>query len=335
MANVWIATPVDGGIAGGYVQSMVNLTRYFIAKNIKHSYHQICNDSLITRARNTMVAQFLEDTTATHLLFLDSDITFHPMTVEKLLLSGYDVCGAAYPIKSANYDRVLSFVEKRVKDGKGYPTPEEMEAASTKFVINLIAEESMTEEVGANGTVVRKAVQTKHQVTSDGFAEVAEIGTGFMCIKRTALLKMIEHYPNDWYATDTPALIEMDKRTSAIGKHCFWTFFDTMLHEVSRRYLSEDYAFCQKYRKTGGKVYLLLDADIAHMGPVVFQGNLAKTLILEGRVEHNNPQAAAAVPSAEPSTDSPQPDVAKPGVSSETSALPATNPSDIPALEAI
>lgn len=282
--HLWVGTPVDGGIAGNYCSSLVKLALHMAKRGIKMSYHQIQNDSLITRARNTMVAQFLQDPQATHLLFLDSDVGFDPEVVEKLLASGHDVCGAPYPMKSCNMDRALKYAEKTLEKTGKLPSLEEMETAATKYILNLVTEDGIEEVKNPDGTVTKRTKQSTKRI-QNGFVEVSEIGTGFLMIKKVALLRMMRHYPDAYFATDIPGLKDADQKAQAARLHHFWTFFDTMIHPVSRRYLSEDYAFCQKYRDAGGKIYLYLDATVSHTGPYTFVGNLYRTLSVEGSVE--------------------------------------------------
>lgn len=292
--HLWVGTPVDGGISGNYVSSMVKLALHMARAKIPMSYHQIHNDSLITRARNTMVGQFLKDPTATHMLFLDSDVGFEPEVVIKLLASGYDVCGAPYPMKSVNMDRARKHVEREHAKTGEIPSVKDMETAATKYILNLITEDAMEEVKNPDGSVTRRSKQSSKRIR-DGFVEVSEIGTGFLMIKKTALMRMMRHYPEAYYITDIPDLKEADKQAQAANLRHFWTFFDTMVHPVSRRYLSEDYAFCQRYRDTGGKIYLYLDATISHTGPYTFIGNLFQTLKIEGSVE----ASVQKVPSAQ------------------------------------
>ena len=68
-------------------------------------------DALITRARANLVTLFLDDPTATHLLFVDADIGFAPDQVFRLIESGADVVAGVYPIKRVNWDKARRMLE--------------------------------------------------------------------------------------------------------------------------------------------------------------------------------------------------------------------------------
>ena len=63
-------------------------------------------DALITRARASLLSQFLDDPGATHLLFIDADIGFEPEQVFRLLECGAEMCAAVYPIKRIDWQRM-------------------------------------------------------------------------------------------------------------------------------------------------------------------------------------------------------------------------------------
>jgi hypothetical protein len=58
------------------------------------------NESLITRARNTLVAKFLANQDSTHLMFIDADIGWEPWHLLVMLNRDVDVIGGLYPMKS-------------------------------------------------------------------------------------------------------------------------------------------------------------------------------------------------------------------------------------------
>jgi hypothetical protein len=58
------------------------------------------NESLISRARNTLVAKFLNNPDSTHLMFIDADIGWEPWHLLVLLNRDVDVIGGLYPMKT-------------------------------------------------------------------------------------------------------------------------------------------------------------------------------------------------------------------------------------------
>lgn len=102
-----------------------------------------------------------------------------------------------------------------------------------------------------------------------GLIEVWGMPGGFMRVKRHVLEKLVSAHPE---------LMAVD-RESPTGKTCrmfdpYW--FDTVEPDGTkgRRVLSEDYAFCQRWRDLGGKVFLDASIAMAHIGTKAFEGRL-------------------------------------------------------------
>ena len=111
--NLVIATPCFGGqVSVLYAASLLKLqklVRTYSDLNFKVLFKD--GDALITRARASLVSQFLDDESATHLLFLDADIGFEPDQILRLLQSGADMCAAIYPIKRIEWHKVKTTIE--------------------------------------------------------------------------------------------------------------------------------------------------------------------------------------------------------------------------------
>ena len=111
--KVFIATPMYGGMCTGlYLQSMLNLQTAMMQNNIQAMVSNMFNESLITRARNALAANFLK-TDCTHLLFIDADIQFKAHDVIAMLQADKDVICGIYPKKEINW----SSVETAIKNG--------------------------------------------------------------------------------------------------------------------------------------------------------------------------------------------------------------------------
>ena len=67
---------------------------------IEWTVETMTNESLISRARNTLTAKFLHTEGSTHLMFIDADIGWEPWHLLVLLNRRVDVIGGLYPMKS-------------------------------------------------------------------------------------------------------------------------------------------------------------------------------------------------------------------------------------------
>jgi hypothetical protein len=65
--------------------------------------------------------------------------------------------------------------------------------------------------------------------------------------------------------------------------HLHWLFSDCMVDPDSGRYLSEDYAFCRRWRDIGGKIWVDRNCKLLHLGQHNFGGDLAESLRLQNR----------------------------------------------------
>lgn len=262
--NVLWATPCyNAGVSMNYVTSMFELTHAAIRAGLQSSL-TLRAESLVTKGRNGIVKHFLMNEQYTHLFWIDADIQFRPAAALRLLLSDLDVAAGAYPIKTFNWP------EGGLPHGM---TRETFEAAYSEYPFNLI---------GLGAEPIAKFL------TPDDFVEVAEAPTGFMAIKRHVFTKLIANYPELNYVPD-------ESPDNPEAKY-YWLFFDCMLDPDTRRYLSEDYAFCRRWRDIGGKVYVDLHSDLGHHGQHVFRAKLAESVRLrEPSMAATDQKSASAV----------------------------------------
>lgn len=212
--KLFIATPMYGGQANGmYVKSILNLQTMCAQYGIEIKFSFLFNESLITRARNYLVDEFLRDENFTHLLFIDSDIGFDPNDVLALIALDKDIIGGPYPKKSINWNTVANVARNHLE-----ATPADLEAVIGDYVMNPIP-----------GTQQFKVSEP---------LEVMEIGTGFMLVKRAVFQKFREEYPHLRYRPDHAGQANFD------GSRYIHAYFDTVIDPESHRYLSEDYMFC-------------------------------------------------------------------------------------------
>ena len=246
----FFATPCYGGqIYESYLRGMIRLVHMLSVNNIQYLHSTIANESLVTRARNNLVAYFLS-TDCTHLFFIDADIEFDPASVISMLIKDEDVVIGAYPKKGINW----SSIEKAVK---GNIPLEQIEKFQAEYVLNFKFDSEEKRQAGKLSL-------------NNGLIEVLDGGTGFMCIKRSVIEKMINAYPETKYVNDINLGAEYEN-------NCY-SLFDTMHCPESNRYLSEDYTFCRRWQSLKGKIYLDPTVNLNHKGTHNFLGNITSIL---------------------------------------------------------
>lgn len=245
-----IATPCYGGLVNEpYLRGITGLVANGIPINMGINMATVINESLVTRARNELVKFFMM-TDCTHLFFIDADIVFKSEDVFRLLLHDQDVVVGAYPLKRVAWENIDTTETKDVK---------RIQRMATEYVVNI---KFQTEEQLRTGNVP----------VVDGLVELHDAGTGFMCIKRHVIEKMIEAYPECHYQKE-PKHVTMQGDD---GKR--WALFDTMIDE-DNRYLSEDYTFCRRWQRMGGKIWLDPIIELSHVGTFTYPGSIVLDLI--------------------------------------------------------
>lgn len=246
--SLFIATPMYGGQCSGlYTKAMNDLSMFCGKHGIDVKFYYLFNESLITRARNYCVDEFLRSG-YTHLMFVDSDIHFNFNDILALLHicdedSDYDVVTAPYPKKTIAWEKIKMAAEK----GYGKDDPYQLEHFMGDFVFNPVHAQAFR---------------------LDEPVEIREGGTGFMMIKRSVFEKYQKNYPELYYKPDHARTENFD------GSREIMAFFDTIIDPESRRYLSEDYMFSYNVRKMGMKVWMCPWMQLRHIGTFMFQGSM-------------------------------------------------------------
>src|SRR5271169_1620639 len=241
--NLVVATPCFGGqVSSIYASSIFQLQRAIRSmSNVTLKVELRDGDALITRARANLMTLFLDDPSATHLLFVDADIGFTPDQVFRLIESGADVVAGVYPIKRINWDKA-----RRAQESNRPNVP----AASLDYVLEIDDPDRVT--------VVR------------GFTRVRYAGTGFLMIRRHVLEKMCAH-PD--YAS--LQFFREHSHDALAGSPNRFALFECMIEPNSGTYLSEDFAFCKRWTDIGGEIWADLQSRLDHVGPSVFQGDVS------------------------------------------------------------
>lgn len=249
--SIFIGTPMYGGQCSGMFTKSTNDLSMLCAKHqIPLKYYFLFNESLVQRARNYIVDEFMRSD-CTHLMFIDSDIGFNPRDVLALLAMNIqdkenkmDVVTGPYPKKTIAWEKV----SKASELGLASDNPFKLENYTSDFVFNPVK--------GMTSFRLGEPV------------EVQEAGTGFMLISRESLEKYRDAYPELSYKPDHIRTNQFD------GTRDITAFFDCIIDPESKRYLSEDYFFCKKSREIGLKVWMCPWMQLNHVGSYIFKGNM-------------------------------------------------------------
>jgi hypothetical protein len=249
--KLFIATPMYGGMcAGMFAKSTADLSALCTSYGIPLQFYYLFNESLITRARNYCVDEFMRSE-CEHLMFIDSDIGFNPQDVLALMAlqaqepEKYQIIGGPYPKKCISWEKIKLAVDKGIAD--------EDPNILDRFV----------------GDYVFNPKGNQNQISINEPVEVLEIGTGFMMIHKSALKKFAEAYSQYNYRPD-------HVRTEAFdGSREIMQYFQAEIDPKSKRYLSEDYWFCQKAQEIGLRTWFCPWMKMQHVGTYIFGGSLA------------------------------------------------------------
>jgi hypothetical protein len=189
----------------------------------------------IVRVRSRACRHFLEKTDADYLLFVDADVAFEPIIIRKMLDTGADVIGAAYPKRDIRWEGAY----EAAKEGR-HP-----EHGAYEYPISALS--------GA--------------ISQGDLLEVEALPMGCTLLSRKAVQTMTEHYAplltaHDTHPHDggsTVMLFAMNFGPDAQGRDVL---------------LGEDTLFCQRWRAMGGKVFLYIGdgAPAHHVGQHFYKG---------------------------------------------------------------
>jgi len=250
--RIYVATPVHSECSIHYTQALLKFQQACMMNNIMVSF-SLLKSSLVTQGRNLCVANFLGDQgDYTHMLFIDSDIDFKFETIMKMLKFDKEVIATPYPMKHIHWEQIW----ERLQQGKIKTKDELMKAG---FIYPIKMDNLMNEN-------------NKQISVVNGLIEVSHAPTGCMLIKRQVFDKMIKEYPDDFI--DQATIVNGEAKTNPY----MYNFFDTIHEKESKKYYGEDFGFCKKWTKIGGKCYCLIDEYITHVGEYQYNGRLQDNL---------------------------------------------------------
>jgi hypothetical protein len=233
----------------------MNVFRQF---NIPLTIEFCKNDSLVSRARNNLIAKAMHNNSVTHMLFIDNDITWEPVDIIKLLLSDKSLIGGVYPLKKYNWN-VLTEDKNSINNI--------LERKNKSQLKDIISDENMIQHnlLKYNINFLDNVLTIENNLT-----KVRHIATGFMMIKRKTIEQMAKAFPSTKY-TDDVGFLNGDENKWA------YALFDCGVEDG--HYFSEDWLFCHRWSKMGGNIYLDVSINLKHTGIEDFNGSFIASVV--------------------------------------------------------
>ena len=258
--HLMILTPCYGSLCYvNYVMCLMNTMTLFAKLGLNLKIEFCKNDSLVSRARNNLIAKAMHDKETTHMLFIDADITWNPVDVLKLILADKNIVGGVYPIKNYEWNKLAESGKNVVQDWLNTKKSSQLNSSITdqdfiqhkmmRYNLNYI---SNTLEIANNLTKVR------------------HLATGFMMIRRDTIEKMARAFPSTKY-TDDVGFLKSDENEYA------YALFDCGVEEG--HYCSEDWLFCSRWAKMGGETWVDVTINLNHSGVEDFKGSYLASLV--------------------------------------------------------
>lgn len=236
--HIFLATPCYGGVVTqGYMQSVCALMAAAPGASLDLTLALLGQDALITRCRNTLVGHFMAHPLATHILFVDADISFEPDDVLRLLHFRQPLVAGMYPLKTYDWSPIAA---SRSRAG------ETAETAGLHYVGELQPPSLITWD--------------------DDFATATFAGTGFMLIERDTIKQLAQAHPETRYQN-----VHAHRSGPQSNSESF-ALFDCQIDPDTGTYMSEDFTFCRRWELLGGKIWLDTRTRLTHTGPTDFRG---------------------------------------------------------------
>ena len=218
---IWILTPCNQSqMYVHYTISLIKTIEWFREMGIFLKIEFCNNDSLITRARNNLLARAMMDDQATHFMFIDADISWTPQDITRLLVQDKPIIGGIYPKKKYLWNQLnednISKMSNHYRDS---------------VLKNVITE---SEFLKFNMLRYNVNFLSKDLEVSNSLVKVRHVATGFMLIKREVVEEMHERFADTKYADDV-GYLQMNENEKA------YALFEGGV--VDGHYYSEDWMF--------------------------------------------------------------------------------------------
>ena len=237
MLHLAIGTPMYGGGC----TSEYTQSLMDLTLSIKNSGGEVTSIFLgnesLIQRGRNSIAHYFLKTDATHLMFIDADIKFKPRDIAKMIAADKELIIGPVPLKGIDWEQVR--------------------------VAALSEKQNLFEHTGIYNI---NHLPDHYMIDEDTPFEIEHGGSAFMLIKREVFERLIPH--TDSYVNGGRSIPEGEE---------VYNFFRVEINKDTRHLLSEDYFFCDSYRKIGGKVWCAPWCETGHFGSYLFNGKYSQS----------------------------------------------------------
>jgi len=262
---LYILTPCFASLCYvNYVHCLMRTKDFFLQIGIELHIEFCKNDSLVCRARNNLIARSMNNPKSTHFIFIDNDISWDPIDILKLLISGKKLVGGVYPLK--HYDWKDLIVDKKNPENRAV-IPSWLDSKNKSQFKDMIPDPLFIQQ-----KLLRYNINFENNTLEikDNLARVKHLATGFMMIQRDVIEKMFMAFPDTKYTDDIGFLRDTENNFA-------YALFDCGVEDD--HYLSEDWMFCHRWKKMGGNIWIDVSINLTHTGIEDYNGSFIASII--------------------------------------------------------
>jgi len=268
--KLYILTPCFGGVCYvNYIKSMTMTMELFHQFNFPVQFEFCKSDSLITRARNNLIAKAMGDPEMTYMLFIDNDLMWNPMDILKMILADKGIIGGIYPLKKYHWSRLISHRADTPSDQNSLQnTIQDILQKRDKSDLKLF----LSDEAMIQSSLLSYNINylSKNLVIDNNLTQVRHIPTGFMLIQRSTIESMHQAHPEIKYKDDVGFLTENENNFA-------YALFDCGVRDG--HYFSEDWMFCERWISLQGEIWADVSICLTHTGIEDYKGSYIASLI--------------------------------------------------------
>jgi len=248
--RIAIVTPTRDGLVDMNYTNSVFHTQKILGKDYDVELSLLSGVSDIVGGRNKIFNKWYYDTDVEYLLWVDSDISYSPLDLKKMLEFDVDVIGGNYPKKKIDV-RTLLQTASLMQNLTGEVDAQSCLEASFEYV------------VGGQTNIIQGG-------DLDGLSTCEMLGMGMMLMKREGADKLISWCDKNMTKKSWPW---NGKMIEGYG------VFDSSVNSDGHN-LAEDFAFCSRLKEAGIKLYFHPRMKIRHSGYMAFDGDFQQVVDL-------------------------------------------------------